>query len=123
MVEPQKTSIEPIQKFLLSSAASDFHDHGPNGPLQFRNLRVGHITGSDGKESYRLCGELLRVSDGNNEWVPFVTIKTSGYEQYLGGGATTYCPPSIVWDTEGDLSSALHSQLDSLPAVNQSNKK
>ena len=107
--EPNQTSIDPVVKFLLTSAASDFHDHGPKAPLQFRNVRVGHVM-SDGKESYRLCGEFLQ--EGNNtEWTPFATIKTSGYEQYIG--PTTYCSGSIAWDTP-DLSASLQTQLDSL---------
>src|SRR6185369_7494274 len=77
--EPQKESIDPVVKFLLTSAAGDFHDHGPKGPLHFRNVRVGHLMG-DGKESYRLCGEFLREGD-KAEWTRFATIKTSGYEQ------------------------------------------
>ena len=108
--EGQKSSIESVQQFLLASAASDFNDHGPKGPLHFRNVRVGHLT-SDGKESYRMCGEFLRDAD-KAEWTPFATIKTSGYEQYVG--PTTYCPDSLTWDTQGDLSASLQSQLDSL---------
>lgn len=120
-VEPQKASIEPIKQFLLTSAASDFHDHGPAGPLQFRGLRIGHIAGADGKESYRLCGEFLQ--QGKTEWMPFTTIKTSGYEQYIGGAVANYCPASIVWDTDGDLSSTLQNQLASLPTANKSGIK
>jgi len=118
---PQQASIAPVVKFLLTSAASDFHDHGPKGPLHFRNVRVGHVT-NDGKQSYRMCGEFLREGD-KAEWTPFSTIKTSGYEQYLGGGAATYCPASIIWDTQDDLSSTLQSQLDSLGPGSQSNSK
>ena len=118
---PQKTSTDPVVKFLLTSAAGDFHDHGPKGPLRFRNVRVGHVT-NDGKESYRMCGEFLREGD-KAEWTPFSTIKTSGYEQYLGGGAATYCPASILWDTQDDLSASLQSQLDSLGPGKQPNSK
>ena len=108
--EKQKAP-DSIVQFLLSSAATDFHEHGPAGPLQFRDIRVGHITGSDGKESYRLCGEFQQA--GKTEWMAFTTIKTSGYEQYIGGQVAGYCPPSIVWDTDGDLSPVLQKQLDS----------
>ena len=112
--QPQKASIDPVVEFLLSSAATDFHEHGPAGPLQFRNLRVGHLTSPDGKDSYRLCGQFLQGGD-KAEWMPFATIKTSGYEQYIGGQADSYCQgSSFKWDTEGDLSSSLQSHLDSL---------
>ena len=109
---PSQESIDAIVKFLLTSAAGDFHDHGPKGRLRFRNVRVGHLT-TDGKESYRLCGEFLQEGD-KAEWTRFATIKTSGYEQYIGGGAETYCPASIIWDTQGDLSSSLQNQVDAL---------
>jgi len=62
-----------------------------------------------------LCGEFLREGE-KAEWTPFATIKTSGYEQYLGGGAAAYCAASpIIWDTRDDLSASLQTQLDSLP--------
>jgi len=106
------SAIETVKQFLITSAAGDFRRHGPSGPLQFRNVRVGHVAGDDGKESYRLCGEFQQ--DGKADWTPFVTIKTSGYEQYIGGN-TTYCSsPSMIWDIEDDLSPALKSHLDSL---------
>jgi hypothetical protein len=103
--------------FLLTSAATDFHEHGPKGPLQFRNVRVGHVPGSDGKDQYLLCGEFVRTQEGEkNGWTKFATIKTSGYEQYIG--ENIYCQrPTIVWDAEGDLSSSLQKQFDSLPST------
>jgi hypothetical protein len=36
---------------------------------------------------------------------PFVTIKRSGYEQYLGAQAANLCHrPTVIWEGEGDLS-------------------
>ena len=122
--ESQKTSIEPIQQFLIASAATDFHDHGPKGPLRFRNVRVGHLV-TDGKESYRLCGEFQPAPEaGKPEWTPFATIKTSGYEQYIGGQAGSHCQgSSFVWDTQDDLSASMQHQLDSQGATNQPKSK
>jgi hypothetical protein len=70
----------------------------------------------DGKKQYLLCGQFLPAQDGSKaEWMPFATIKTSGYEQWIGGQATDHCHgPSFVWDHVGDLSSSLQSRLDSL---------
>jgi len=49
-----------------------------------------------------------------SDWVPFVTIKTSGYEQYLGNQAAGFCERlSVVWEG-GDLSLLLQSRFDSL---------
>ncbi len=70
---------------------------------------------SDGTRQYRLCGELWpEQAAGKAEWTPFVTIKTSGYEQYLGSQAANFCSRStMTWDAE-DWSSSLQSRLDSL---------
>lgn len=61
-----------------------------------------------------LCGQFLPAEGGDKAvWTPFATIKTSGYEQWIG--ASSFCQGSaVVWDKVGDLSSALQSRLDSL---------
>lgn len=111
---PQKESIDPVVAFLLASAATDFHTHGPSGPLRFRDVRVGHFTTSSGEEQHMLCGQFL--SEGKTEWMPFATIKTSGYEQWNGDQAESFCQrSSITWDKAGDLTSLLQTRLDSLP--------
>ena len=114
--EPQKTSIGPIAEFLLTSAAADFHDHRPPDPARFRNVRIGHVAGTDGKDQYRMCGEFLpKDKEGTDEWVSFATIKTSGYEQYIGDGPLSYCSDKkMVWDTKADLSSTLKTRLDAI---------
>ena len=107
----QQTSLDPtVVEFLLTSAAKDFHDHKPPEPAQFRNVRIGHSATSDGKVQYTMCGEFLPKS-GNGEWLSFATIKTSGYEQYIGKGALAYCQ-NLTWDNVGDQSAALQSKLD-----------
>ena len=65
---------------------------------------------------YMLRGQFLPTEGkGEPEWTPFVTIKTSDYEQMLGALALSYCErPSITWEDREDLSSSLQSQLDSL---------
>ena len=103
-----------VVQFLLTSAAKDFHVHRPPGPLRFRDVRIGHVKISSGEEQYMMCGEFLPTQEaGQAEWTPFVTIKMSDYEQYIG--ETTYCQrPGTVWDAAGDLATALQSRLDSL---------
>jgi hypothetical protein len=111
---PPQGSIDPVVAFLLASAAKDFHTHGPSGSLRFREVRVGHLTTPSGEEQHMLCGQFL--SEGKTEWTPFATIKTSGYEQWNGAQAESFCQrPSITWDRAGDLSSFLQTRLDSLP--------
>lgn len=62
-----------------------------------------------------LCGEFLPAQrDVKVEWTPFATIKTSGYEQYLGAQAASLCQRStVIWDSKGDLSSSFQIRLDS----------
>src|SRR5881396_524140 len=62
-----------------------------------------------------LCGQFLPAQErGKAEWTPFATIKTSGYEQWVGARAAGLCQQSsIIWDEQGDLSSTLQSRLDS----------
>jgi hypothetical protein len=106
-----------VVQFLLTSAATDFHTHRPPDPVRFRDVRIGHVKTPSGEAQYMLCGQFLPAQGaGNAEWAPFVTIKTSGYEQYIGAQAeASYCQrPSVVWDTEGDLATLLQSRLDSL---------
>jgi hypothetical protein len=114
--ESQKAAMDSVVQFLLTSAAADFHTHGPFPILHFRDVRIGHVMTSSGKKQYMLCGQFLPARDGDKaEWIPFVTIKTSGYEQWIGGQAATfYQKSSFVWDEVGDLSSLLQSRLDSL---------
>jgi hypothetical protein len=114
--EPQNASIDSVVQFLLTSAATDFHTHRPPDPVRFRDVRIGHFMTPSGEKQYMLCGQLLPAPEGGKaEWMPFATIKTSGYEQWIGAQATGYCErSSVIWDNVGDLSSSLQSRLDSL---------
>ena len=112
--EGQK-AIDPSVQFLLGAAAADFHAHRSQYPARFRDVRIGHVMTPGGAKQYMLCGEFLPAQeDGTAEWVPFATVKTSGYEQWLGVQAANFCQHApVVWDDEGDLSSSLQSRLDS----------
>jgi len=109
-------ALEPVVEFLLTSAATDFHTHRPPDPVRFRDVRLGHITNASGEEQYMLCGQFLPAQEGGDaEWMPFATIKTSDYEQWIGAQAAGFCQhSSVIWDELGDLSSSLQSRLDSL---------
>ena len=108
-------TFETVKEFLLNSAATDFNEHDPPYPAKFRNVRIGHVGDTAKSGAYRMCGEFLPPEGGEKaEWCSFATIKTSGYEQYIGS-SSTYCTDSkMVWDTADDLSSALKERLDSV---------
>jgi hypothetical protein len=114
--EPDKALVDSIVQFLLTTAATDFHNHRPPDPVRFRDVRLGHLMTSGGKKQYILCGQFLPAQEeGTAAWTPFVTIKTSGYEQWIGVQATGFCrDSSVIWDNVKDLSSSLQSRLDSL---------
>jgi hypothetical protein len=96
-------------EFLLDSAAADFRTHPPR-PSAFRNVRYGQSIGADGVVSHRLCGEYqVARTDAAPEWAAFATLKTSGYEQWLGD--TAYCRGEIQW-VPGDLSAELQRRFD-----------
>jgi hypothetical protein len=103
-------------EFLLTSAATDFHTHRPPDPARFRDVRVGHVVTPSGQEQYVLCGQFLPAQEGGTaEWTPFATIKTSGYEQWIGAQTADSCQrSSVIWDKVGDLSSSLQTRLASL---------
>jgi len=114
--ELQKAATDPVVEFLLTAAATDFHTHRPPDPVRFRHVRIGHVMTPRGEEQYMLCGQFLPAQErGNTEWTPFATIKTSGYEQWIGAQAAGFfCQrSSIIWD-KGDLSPSLQSRLDAL---------
>ncbi len=110
----EKAIVDSVEQYLLTSAASDFHTHGPSGPLRFRGVRFGHSSSPGAEMYYRLCGQFMRIQEGvSSQWTPFVTIKTSGYEQYVGDNANGYCQDSsIVWDGVGDLTTLLQNRFD-----------
>lgn len=116
----RSASIDPVVQFLITSAATDFHTHRPPDPVRFRDVRLAHVMTPSGEEQYLLCGQFLPAQEGDNaKWMPFATIKTSGYEQWIGAQAAGFCQgSSVIWDKVGDLSSSLQSQLDSLRRTN-----
>lgn len=114
--EPERALVDSVLQFLLTAAASDFHVHGPSGPVRFRGVRLGHVVTPGAEKQYRLCGQFLRAQRGvKSRWTPFVTIKTSGYEQYIGAQAGSFCQGSSnVWEDVGDVTSLLQRRFDSI---------
>jgi hypothetical protein len=114
--EGQKPATVSPMEFLLTASATDFHAHRPPDVKRFRHVRFGHVLTPAGETQYLLCGEFLPArQEGKAEWTRFATVRTSGYEQWLGLQAAGLCQRSqIVWDHAGDLSSSLQNRLDSL---------
>ena len=114
--DPQTPSADSVVQFLLLAAATDFHAHGPPDPARFHQVRIGHVMTPGGIKQYLLCGQFLPAQTGSKaKWTSFVTIKTSGYEQYIGAQATAFCQSSsIIWEKRSDLSTSLQSQIESL---------
>lgn len=91
---------DTVVQFLIISASNDFRNHQPPTPIDFRNVKIGYIKSTNSENTYLLCGEFL--SQELKEWTPFTTIKTSGYEQYLG--KTQYCQDATMVLTDKNLS-------------------
>jgi hypothetical protein len=117
VMRSESKAVSPaVVQFLLTAAATDFHTHRPPDSVRFRDVRIGHVMTPSGEEQYMLCGQFLPAQErGKTDWTPFATIKTSGYEQWIGAQAAGFCQDSsVIWDNEGDLSSSLQGRLDSL---------
>ncbi|WP_157615310.1 hypothetical protein [Rhizobacter sp. Root404] len=79
-----------VVKFLVESSAKDFKASGANRPTDIRGARIGFFTES-GKSVYLLCGSFKSGAGSQAKWTHFATIKTSDYEQWVGGAARAYC--------------------------------
>lgn len=90
---------DTVVQFLITSASNDFRNHQPPAPIDFRNVKIGYIKSPNNENIFLLCGEFL--SQDNKEWTEFTTIKTSGYEQYLG--KTQYCQDATMILTDEKL--------------------
>ncbi len=91
---------DTVIEFLITSASNDFRNHHPPTPIDFRHVKIGYIKSPNNEKTFVLCGEFL--SQENKEWTEFTTIKTSGYEQYLG--KTQYCQDATMILTDEKLS-------------------
>lgn len=90
----EKESInDSTVQFLISSEATDFHTYQEQTPKNFRNVKIGYLLSPSDKKQYLLCGEFLSKE---KEWIAFATIKTSGYEQYIGNQALSYCNDATI---------------------------
>ena len=110
VVNTAATAAENSETFLIQSAASDFRSHvAPNG-VSFRNVHAGVMRGGNGSTVNLICGE-FHAADDAAHWEPFATLRTEGYENWLGASAATYCQgPNTTLDGNRDLAAALGRQ-------------
>lgn len=114
--EQPKASKDTPLEFLLTAAAADFHAQHPSHTINFRKVHIGHVMTPGGEKQYMLCGQFLTArAEDKGGCAPFVTIKTSGYEQWLGDQAATFCKRPSILREKGDLSPLLQTRFDSLP--------
>jgi hypothetical protein len=86
---PQKPDPAAVE-FLIAAAAEDFRASTSAGPVAIRKARVGYFP-EGGTGRYLLCGSFKSHEDKGSEWIQFATIKTSPYEQWIGGMAEAQC--------------------------------
>lgn len=98
---------DSVVQFLIISASDDFLTHQPPTAIDFRNVKIGYLLSQENEKIFLLCGEFL--SQENKEWTEFTTIKTSGYEQYLG--KTQYCQDATMVLTDENFSVELKNKL------------
>lgn len=98
---------DSVVQFLMTSALNDFQNHQPPTPIDFKNVKIGYIKSPNSEKTFLLCGEFL--AQENKEWTGFATIKTSGYEQYLG--KTQYCQDATMVLTDENLSGELKNKF------------
>ncbi|MBK9959308.1 MAG: hypothetical protein IPP11_12315 [Chitinophagaceae bacterium] len=63
------------------------------------------------------CGEfqIQETNDKDTVWIPFATIKTVGYGQWIGGQASTYCKDAKeILIKKYNLSSQLKERIETL---------
>jgi hypothetical protein len=113
----QRIAAEPEPStYLIKASSTDFYQHTSKS-IQFRSVRLGYQLTPESVKQFLICGEFKPLDDGaDGTWSRFATIRTDGYEQWLGSQAGGICDrTSIVWeDPQEDLSGRLQSAFDAL---------
>lgn len=112
MLAAQLATPAPEVDALLNDAATDFQTHG-SGAADVRDVYAGILPDGPGSAPRTIiCGRFLPAGNAGAEWTDFATIRTSGYEQWLGSGATSYCSRATIDRTPGaDLTQVLKHRL------------
>lgn len=101
-----------VLAFLMDKATQEFSQPGPMQPRRIKTARLGHLHDAQGRDLDLLCGRFVPMdASGGKAEVPFATLKTGDYEQWLGGQAAGLCAqPTITW-FQGDHAQALMQRL------------
>ena len=103
---------DSITDFLISACLSDLKKQSHLSNIQFRDSHIGFKVSETGERHYFLCGQFK--AEPEQVWIPFATIKTSGYEQWQGVQSSAFCQDStVIWSTN-NLSKSLQKKLVSL---------
>lgn len=86
---------DSIIQFLITSAAKDFNKYEPPTVIDVRNVKAGFVT-LDSDTVYFICGEFLSMEQ--KDWIPFETVKTTDFEQYIGN--TMYCQKATFQEAD-----------------------
>lgn len=106
---------DSLKTFLVNSTVQDFYKNKKNSIVGFRSVFLKLYEG----ETYLICGEFLTIDNVKAEkWIDFATLKTEGYELWIGGNASAYCndAKTITTSTE-DLATLLNTHLKNLQGV------
>jgi len=98
---------DSITRYLLTSAAGDFYKQKSPLAIDFRQVQIGYILGDNNERIYLICGEFLsEEKKEKNKWDGFSTIKTQGYEQYIGNHLP-FCEQAIFVKADFNLTEVL----------------
>ena len=109
-----------VLAFLMDKATQEFSQPGPMQPRRIKTARLGHLHDAQGRDVDLLCGRFVpKDTSGGKAEVPFATLKTGDYEQWLGGQAAGLCAqPTITW-FKGDHAQALMQRLKAAASAPQ----
>lgn len=108
-------SVSGVQ-YLVRACAADVLKQYPEALIQFNSCFSGSRPLPSGGNQELLCGQFRIQQDRQwGLWIPFATVKTSGYEQWQGAQASSVCQDAaIVWNSMDDMSTSLQTMLESM---------
>jgi len=98
-------------EFLIDVGVKDFASFD-NVPTDFRNVKAALWSPDVGQDRSMICGEFFGLIEGEGyDWYAFSLVKTSDYENWIGGSAVSNCASEHTQLEEEDLSDAMKAAL------------